>query len=58
MLAKMAWKGDVLKTFEQNLYTTFVLSKSKEGFKLLALKLDQMIKHFINERFWWQNNPF
>ena len=43
--------SDVLKAFEQNLYTTLVLSKSKKGFKLLALKLDQMIKHFINERF-------
>ena len=43
--------SDVLKALEQNLYTTLVLSKSKKGFKLLALKLDQMIKHFSNERF-------
>ena len=30
--------SNVLKEFEQDLYTTLVLSKTKKGFKLLALK--------------------
>ena len=32
--------SNVLKAFEQDIYTTLVLSKPKKGFKLLALKLD------------------